>query len=285
MVDLHLHSRHSDGSDTPGEIVSAGAALGLHAMVLTDHDTVAGVPAFLEATRGAGIPSTTGVELSTQFEAAELHLLGYGFDPEAASLQEAIAFGRESRRRRNEAIVRRLAEFGIAIDYAEVEALAGDPETVGRPHFAEVMVRHGYVADMQEAFARFLGNRAPACVPRERLPACGGIAAIRAAGGVAVWAHPHVGFSTVSIRKILATLIPAGLEGLEAYHSNHPPLKIDSVIAIAGETGLLVTGGSDYHGAFKPYVALGTGTGDLSVPDACWENLAAAIRRKGGCLA
>lgn len=285
MVDLHLHSRHSDGSDAPADIVAAGSALGLRAMALTDHDTVAGVGAFLDAARAAGMPATSGVELSTQFEAAELHLLGYGFRPGDAGLLALLERGRQGRLRRNALIAERLRALGVPVDYAEVEALAGDPETVGRPHFAEAMARRGYVADAHEAFSRFLGSNAPAYVPRERIPAEEGIAAIRAAHGVAVWGHPHVGFAYDSIHRIAAAMRPAGLDGLEAYHSNHSPRKISSVRTLARRAGLLVTGGSDYHGSFKPYIAIGTGTGTLDVPDGCWDALSALIRARGGILA
>ena len=284
MVDLHLHSLHSDGSDAPAAIVAKGRALGLAAMVLTDHDTLAGVPEFLAAAHEAGIAATTGVEVSTLFEVAELHILGYGVDTASPVLLDLLSAGRGTRRTRNAEIAARLAALGCPISLDEAEALAGDPETTGRPHFAEALVRHGHVATVQEAFDRFLGERGAAYVPRVRPPAVDAIRAIRAAHGVAVWAHPHAGFSADSIRKILATLIPAGLGGLEAWHSNHSAGKIVSARAIAREQGLIATGGTDYHGAFKPYIALATGTGTLDIPDSCWTALSAAIRRTGGYL-
>ena len=280
MVDLHLHSRCSDGSDAPADLVAQGAAIGLRAMALTDHDTVAGVVEFLAAARASGIPATSGVELSTQFECAELHLLGYGFDPTSSSLLDFLERGRATRRERNLRILARLAELSLPLDIAEVEALAGDPETTGRPHIAAAMVRRGYVAGDQEAFDRFLSNGGAAYVPRERFPTEEGIRVLRAAGAVTVWAHPHAGFSAASIRKILATLLPAGLDGLEAYHPRHTEGKVGSILGIAREHGLLTTGGSDFHGVFKPAIALGIGRGDLAVPDRCWVDLSAAIDRR-----
>lgn len=284
MVDLHLHSLHSDGSDAPAAIVAQGRSLGLSAMVLTDHDTLAGVPEFLDAAHDAGIAATTGVEISTQFESVELHILGYGVDPANAALLALLAAGRGTRRTRNALIAERLAALGYPITLAEVEALAGDPETTGRPHFAEALLRHGYVEGVQEAFDRFLGQRGAAYVPRDRPPAEDAVRAIHAAHGVAVWAHPHAGFSADSIRKILATLIPAGLGGLEAWHPNHSTGKIASARVLARENGLIATGGSDYHGSFKPYITLAIGTGTLDTPDTCWAALSAAIRRTGGYL-
>ena len=284
MVDLHLHSLFSDGSDAPAAIVAQGRALGLTAMVLTDHDTMAGVPEFLAAAREAGIAATTGVEVSTLFEVAELHILGYGVDVDSPALLDLLSSGRRTRRDRNAEIAARLAALGCPVPLDEVEALAGDPETTGRPHFAEALLRRGHVASIQEAFDRFLGERGAAYVPRERPPAAEAVRAIRAAHGVAVWAHPHAGFSADSIRKILATRLPAGLGGLEAWHPNHSTGKIASARALAREHGLVATGGSDYHGAFKPYIALATGTGTLDTPDSCWAALSAAIRRTGGFL-
>ena len=280
MVDLHLHSLHSDGSDSPAALVAQGASLGLHALALTDHDTVSGVAEFLDAARERGIPATSGVELSTQFEQAELHLLGYGFDPENPGLLALLERGRRTRRERNLRMLARLAELGCPLDYAEVESIAGNPETVGRPHIAETLVRRGHVADVREAFERFLGPGAAAYIPRERFTTEEGIRVLHEAGGVAVWAHPHAGFSAASVRKILATLVPAGLDGLEAYHPRHSDGKIASALTIAHEHGLFATGGSDYHGSFKPYIAMGTGTGSLAVPDSCWAALDAAALRQ-----
>lgn len=273
MVDLHMHSTASDGSVPPAELPAMGARAKLAAMVLTDHDSVAGVPAFLAAAREAGIEALSGVELSTRFEFAEIHLIGYGVDLDSDALRAGLERIRTSRVRRNAKIFEVLSSLGLPLETSEVEALAGDPETTGRPHFAMAMVRHGYVADVREAFDRFLGEGRPAAVPRDRIEAVDGVRLLREAGGVVVWAHPRVGFSSASFRKILASLVGAGLEGVEAYHSNHNDTKVRDVRLAASERGLLVTGGSDFHGAYKPEVSLGRGNGDLRVPNECWKKL------------
>lgn len=273
MVDLHTHSTASDGSVPPADLPAMGAREGLSAMVLTDHDSVAGVPAFLAAARAAGIEALSGVELSTRFEFAEIHVIGYGVDLANDALQAGLERIRTSRARRNAKMFDVLAALGFPLEPAEVEALAGDPETMGRPHFAMAMVRRGYAADVREAFDRFLGEGRPAAVPRDRVEATDGVRLLREAGGVVVWAHPRVGFSSASFRKILARLVEAGLEGVEAYHSNQNDVKTRDVRQAAAERGLLVTGGSDFHGAYKPEIALGRGNGDLRVPDECWRNL------------
>lgn len=280
MVDLHVHSTSSDGSTPPAELPALGVKAGLSAMVLTDHDSVGGVAAFLDAARREGIAAVSGVELSTRFEFAEVHLLGYGVDIADNALLEGLTRIRSSRAGRNAKILARLADMGFPLDEAEVWSLAGDADVVGRPHIAEAMRRRGYVADVREAFDRFIGDEGPAYVERERVETAEGIRLLRAAGGVVVWAHPRIGFSSASFRKILDKLVPAGLEGVEVYHSNHSESKSADVRAAAWERGLLQTGGSDYHGRYKPDVALGRGQGDLRVPNECWEKLIASIEKR-----
>ena len=280
MVDLHVHSTSSDGSVAPAELPALGAAVGLSAMVLTDHDSVGGVAAFLDAARRQGIASVSGIELSTRFEFAEVHLLGYGVDIADGALLAELARIRSSRAERNVKILARLDAMGFPLDEAEVMALAGDPEVVGRPHIAEAMRRRGYVADVREAFDRFIGDDRPAYEPRERMETADGIRILRAAGGVVVWAHPRIGFSSASFRSILRRIVPEGLDGVEAYHSNHSDNKTADVLDAARELGLLETGGSDFHGVYKPDVALGRVMGGEPIPDRCWRDLLARIERR-----
>ena len=280
MGDLHVHSTSSDGSTPPAELPALGVAARLSAMVLTDHDTVGGVAAFLDAARRAGIAAVSGVELSTRFEFAEIHLLGYGVDIEDKALLAGLSRIQSSRAERNARILARLADMGFPLDEAEVWSLAGDADVVGRPHIAEAMRRRGYVADVREAFDRFIGDNGPAYVARERVESVEGIRLLRAAGGVVVWAHPRIGFSSASFRKILDQLIPAGLDGVEVYHTNHSDSKTADVRAAARERGLLQTGGSDYHGRYKPDVELGRGQGGLRVPNECWEKLLERIGKR-----
>ena len=278
MVDLHAHSTASDGSVRPSDLAALGRRAGLSALVLTDHDTVAGEAEFLSAARDQGLETTTGIELSTRFEFAEIHLLGYGIDPAHAGLLEALWGMRGNRRARNEAILDALARLGVPVGMDEVLAFTSDPETAGRPHIARAMAARGYVADVREAFERYIGDDRPAYVARVRPESVYGIRLLHEAGGIAIWAHPRIGFSSESFRKILGKLVDAGLDGVEAYHTNHSPAKVRDVLSAVEGTGLLVTGGSDFHGDYKPDVALGRGLGDLAVPDECWARLRERLR-------
>lgn len=279
MVDLHLHSTASDGSVPPADLPAMGARAGLRALALTDHDTLAGLPAFLDAAREVGIEAVGGIELSTRFEFAEIHIIGYNPDPTNEALLSALGGMQGSRAARNAKILERLSDMGFPLDLAEVEAFAGDRKTVGRPHFARAMVARGYVHDVPEAFARFLGDGGPAVVPRERIETVDGIRLLREAGAIVVWAHPRVGFSSESFHKILPKLMAAGLNGLEAYHSNQTNTKTRDVFRAARDNNLLVTGGSDFHGACKPDISLGRGTGNLRVPNECWTHLKERLHR------
>ncbi len=278
MIDLHIHSNRSDGSDTPEEIVRKGAALGLRAMALTDHDTVRGSLEFLETARNLGVETVPAVELSVRFESGEVHVLGYGIDPRNPDLTAGLEFFRSARLDRNRKMVEQLARVGYPVTFDEVVACAGDPELVGRPHFAEALRRRGYVKTTAEAFDRLIGDHGPGYVPRRFMDAAEGVRLVREAGGIPVWAHPRLGFSNDSIVKILGKLVPKGLAGLEAYHAEHTPRKREDVAAIARGRGLLVTGGTDYHGKLKPGLALGTGFGDLSVPDELWDSLRSSMK-------
>lgn len=273
MVDLHIHSTASDGSLSPRDIPPRGVSCSLHAIALTDHDSVAGIPEFLESAAACGIPALAGVELDTQFEFTDLHILGYGIDIRNQALLEALAWIRENRTARNQRMLDKLSTLGYPLELSDVLEFAADPETAGRPHVAQAMVKRGYVHDIREAFDRFLGDGKPGDVPRTRLSATEGIQLIRNAGGIAIWAHPRAKFSGSSLRKITPILAAAGLEGLEAYYSNYTPTKMREVLRVAKEMNLLVTGGSDFHGTCKPDISLGRGMGNLRVPDECWAHL------------
>lgn len=223
-------------------MVAWAAELGLQALAITDHDTVAGLAEALAAGRRLGVQVVTGVELSTDAGGRELHLLGYGFDPTDAALCELLAAGRQDRRRRAAKIVARLADLGVRIELEQVLALGA--ESVGRPHVARVLVERGFVASVAEAFARYLAEGRPAYVPRRRLRPEQAIAAVHQAGGVAVIAHPALFGDDAWVRRLAA----AGLDGLETDHSEHPPAAVAHYARLAAELGLLPTAGSDSHG-------------------------------------
>jgi 3',5'-nucleoside bisphosphate phosphatase len=257
-IDLHCHSTASDGTLTPAELVVAGAAAGLEVIAITDHDTTAGW-AGAAAARPAGLSLVRGAELSCRWfgvqPAIPLHLLAYLFDPDEPQLAADLARLRTDRERRAERIVELLRADGVDISWPEVRGYAAGG-SVGRPHIAQGLIRAGLVRTTTEAFAsRWLGARY--YVPKLDLDVFAAVRAVRAAGGVPVFAHPR---ATVRGRvvpdRLVVELAASGLFGLEADHEDHSPQERTHVRALAGDLGLVVTGSSDFHGTHKT-VALG----------------------------
>ncbi len=278
MIDLHVHSRFSDGLCTPEALVERASETALSALALTDHDTLAGVPRFLAAAAAAGLRAVSGLELSVDYGETTVHLLGYGCDPGDAGLQSALVRVREGRHRRNVEILSRLSRLGCAITWPDVLARAGDPTVVGRPHFAAVLAAKGYARGHRDAFTRYLGRGAPAYVERDRLEPEAAIARIRGAGGVAVLAHPGLcGLSDDSLREFVRRLADGGLGGLEAWHPSHGRRQVELFVALAASLGLITTGGSDFHGATATDATPGFGAGVPAVPDACFDALLARM--------
>ena len=272
-VDLHLHSLFSDGSDSPTEIVTAAAKLGLTGIALTDHDILDGIPEAAAAAAKHGLRFIGGTELSVLWRDQSMHMLVYFLDPGPGPLQDRLSELRESREGRNVEIVARLQEIGLDITFAEVQAEAGTG-VVGRPHFAGVLIEKGYVATVPEAFDRYLATGRPAYVPRMRLTAAEAIKLSRESSAVPVIAHPH----TLNLRaEDFATgfreLVDLGLGGIEAYYGEYTPEMRVRIAVICDDLGIVATGGSDYHGKYKPHLAIGTGKGDLRVPDIALERL------------
>lgn len=282
MIDLHSHSTFSDGTETPASLAAAGMAAGLRALALTDHDNTRGAEPFLAACRERGLTGLSGVELSAEVPEGTLHILGYGIDPCHPELCEKLGWVMDGRDWRNRQILRKLQGAGVALEWEEVAALAGE-DVVGRPHFAQAMVKRGFASHTQEAFDRYLAKGAAAYVDRFRLSPAEGIALIRAAGGVAGIAHPFTWEQDDGrLAAKLAELKDAGLQAIEAYYSEHAPETTIAYLRLAARLGLLVTGGSDYHGSSKPELALGRGFGSLCVPDDLLPPLLAAIRGDRG---
>jgi predicted metal-dependent phosphoesterase TrpH len=252
-IDLHCHSTASDGTLTPAELVAAGAQAGLDVMAITDHDTTGGWAA-AAAARPAGLRLVRGAELSCRWYGPQppiaLHLLAYLFDPAEPRLAADLARIRVERERRGEKIVERLRADGVDISWAEVLRYA-QGGSVGRPHIAQALIRAGLVATTDEAFAsRWLGARY--FVPKADLDVFEAVRAVRAAGGVPVFAHPRATRrGRVVPDRVIAELADAGLFGLEADHEDHSPAERAHVRALADELGLVATGSSDFHGTHK----------------------------------
>jgi len=276
-VDLHTHSTASDGSDTPTELVNKAARVRLDAIAVTDHDTLEGLAEAIDAGHKAGIEVVGGTELSLDWERGGMHMVVLWLEPGDGPLQGRLGEIQASRAGRNERIIERLQELGYDITLGEIVAEAGGG-SVGRPHIATVLVRKGYVADIQGAFDDLLAHGRPAYVDRYRLTPEEGIRLARASGGVPVRAHPHtLGTEHSSeLSGVLERLVNAGLIGMECHYGSYEGAERDGLEATARSFGLIPSGGSDYHGKYKADVALGTGKVGLAVPDRVLDELKAA---------
>jgi predicted metal-dependent phosphoesterase TrpH len=275
-VDLHVHSTTSDGAFTPSEVVHLALERGLAVIALTDHDTLGGVAEAQRAALGTGLEVIAGVEVNSEGEWGDLHFLGYYVDPENGRLQDRLRAIRDGRVERAHKMLGRLRELGMALEWAEVRALAGG-DSVGRPHVAQALLNRSYVRTLQEAFDRFIGNDGPAYVTRPRLTPPEVIQAITEAGGVPVIAHPvHSGAAAVAR---IPEFVSYGLRGVEVYYPDHSPEVIEMLLGLCRKYGLLATGGSDFHGVG---IKEGGQLGSVHVPLECVERLreAAAFRTR-----
>jgi 3',5'-nucleoside bisphosphate phosphatase len=252
-ADLHLHSRHSDGSDSPAALVEEAAKGRLEVISLTDHDTISGIPEAKEAGLRLGVRVIAGVELSAEFLGHEVHLLVYGFDPASPDLARAMARSRHEREQRAERIVQRLNQSGIPLTMEKVRKAAGSA-SLGRPHLAEALLHARVVSTIQEAFDRYLNPGRPAFVAREQVPLQSARSTAHKAGGVLVLAHPHLNLSSANIRA----LVDAGIDGLETSHPKLKAAQSRELATLAQEKGILATGGSDFHGERKGPVRIGS---------------------------
>lgn len=282
MIDLHTHSTVSDGSEPPAEVVRLAAAAGCRAVALTDHDSLDGLDEARTAAQAAGVTLVPGCEVSCRGPqvggrtTGSAHVLVYFADDPDRPLAAELARLRQDRQQRNHRMTERLRELGIPIDPDAVVARAGRPEGVGRPHIAAELVALGAADDIPDAFDRWLADGRPAHVPKARLQITDVAASARASGGVAVLAHPHsLGLSPGELEGAVAELAAGGLVGIEAIYGAYRPDQRRELAALARRHGLVATGGSDFHGSFKPDLAVGRGLGDLEVPDRCLEELTA----------
>ncbi len=279
-IDLHAHTTASDGSFTPTELVEAAHGLGLGALAVTDHDTLAGLGEARAAAQRVGLDLVAGVELSVEDDGGRFHLLGYGFDPANAALAETLTTLRRSRAARNDLMAARMSEMGLPVTMDDVRAEAGeDALVIARPHFARALIKKGIVGSVAEAFEKYLSTGKPLYLPKEVLTPRDAIALIHGAGGVAVMAHPGlVPLDEAAFDARVTSLAQKdGLDGIEAYYSQHSQADTDRFLALATRLGLLVTGGSDFHGTVKPHVPLGIVFGGRPAAPALLESLRARL--------
>lgn len=282
-VDLHIHSTASDGTVPSGGIPALAAAAGLKAVALTDHDTVDGLPDFMARQKDfPEIELIRGVELSSRFGAREIHIVGLYIDPEHYILQDFMKQMRHERKLRAQAMQEKLHSLGYEITRDDLAAV-GMPENVpGRPHFAEVLVRKYKFPDIKTVFERLLKRGAAGYVPRKLPEPSDAIKVIKAAGGIAIWAHPFCSRNNENnqIRRLLPELKIAGLDALEAYYSEYTAAKTEMALRMAKEYSLAISGGSDFHGDIHPDVKLGSGRGNLLIPDEVLDSLRRAREPK-----
>jgi 3',5'-nucleoside bisphosphate phosphatase len=244
VIDLHTHTTASDGSLPPAALIDAARAAGLRVLSITDHDTTAGFETVTDAASHAGIELVPGIEISAVADGRDVHLLGYFIDPSSTPLRAFLECQRSDRIRRVEEMTRRLAALGCPISAGAVLATAARGRSVGRPQIAAALVDAGYVQTPDEAFERFLEHGGPAYVPRRGASPEEVIAIVHAAGGLASLAHPGVTKRDGGIEALAA----AGLDALEARHSDHDAATEQRYRDLARSHRLLVTGGSDFHG-------------------------------------
>lgn len=264
-IDLHTHTTASDGSMTPAELVRHAHEKGLAAIAVTDHDSMEGVEQALSEGRRLGIEVIAGVEISTDFD-PEMHLLGYFFNGNYGSILKALEDLRQMRELRNPKIIKRLNELGFDITMDEVNKKAG-VGNVGRPHIARALVEKGYVTSIAEAFEKYLGTGKPAYFKKDKLTPEEGVGLIAGAGGVPVLAHPiYLDMAGVELDQLLPRLKTAGLKGIEAIYTENTEEQTAKLLKLAETNELAVSGGSDFHGSYKPHIEIGVGKGSLRIP-------------------
>jgi predicted metal-dependent phosphoesterase TrpH len=281
-IDLHIHTSASDGTLDPADVIRRAAALELSAIAITDHDTLEGTAAAMRCERPNGLHLLSGIEISAAPPSGygipgSLHILGYGIDPADETLINALTHLKNARDNRNPRIVTALRSLGIEITMVEVAAKVGGAMP-GRPHIAAVLIDKGVVTSMDEAFERYLGKGKPAYQDKERISCGEAIALIRAAGGIALLAHPGlVEVDGEERLRLITELHDMGLSGLEAYYPSHHPEETTYFENLARQNGWALSGGTDFHGDNTPGVEMGCGQGGFHVPFSVYADLIEAL--------
>ena len=270
-IDLHIHSAVSDGTDSPAQIVQKAAELGLAAVAITDHDTVAGCAEAAAEGEKLGVEAVSGVELTSRY-GRTIHILGYYLRTNSPVLTRTLDGILAERDHRNRKMAALMAADGIPIDYDEMKRRFG--ASIGRPHFGDMLVELGLAESVQDAFDRFIEKGQRYYLPRKMLSIERSVEVIREAGGVPVLAHPfQYRLEESALRQLIEHCMDHGLLGLECRYSLYDEEQSQYLLKLAREYGLIPTGGSDYHGGNKPHLDLGSGTGQLAGPAAWLEPL------------
>jgi 3',5'-nucleoside bisphosphate phosphatase len=282
VIDLHCHTDYSDGSDAPLDLLNRAAHLGLEALAITDHDTLDGYELVRAQAQQQGFDLLCGVELSTHWRDClrSAHLLGYFMADPGERFRAWLRSLQEGRLERNLAMLQRLHDLGVDLSWEELQAIG--KRQIGRPHFAKLMVEKGYVGSLREAFDRYLSEAGLAWVDREEPALAEAIERVADAGGIASLAHPvRISRDRTALRELVVALLPHGLEAIECFHPEHSAADTRVCLEIAAEYSLEITGGSDFHGSYKPEVQLGTGReGNVHVPFSVLANLRRRLQKE-----
>jgi len=277
LIDLHSHTTESDGTTAPGELVEMAVGIGLEALAITDHDTFDGYEAAAPEACRAGLDLICGIELSTKYHGRTVHMLAYFLEaPPSDAFRAWIEAMLASRRERNRRLVHNLNEAGVDVSLGEVEAMGR--RLTGRPHFARLLMRKGYVGSVEEAFKRYLGEDAPSFVERDSPDIEEALDVVAASGGISVIAHPiRLGIrERAREEEFVCRLAGAGLRGIEVWHSDQTATDSERYLGYARRHSLIPTGGTDFHGGNKPGLLLGTGRNqNVSVPRSVLDNMRA----------
>lgn len=283
-IDLHSHTNRSDGSMSPSELVDRAIEKGLSYIAITDHDTVAGLDEAIAYAEDKPITVIPGVELSTEWHGRDIHMVGLGIDYKAKEFTEYLDEFVASRDARNVKMCKMLTEAGFPMTYEELQA-EYPGSVITRAHYARYMLAKGYTTYLKEAFERYIGDDCPYFIPREKITPLDGVKLILKARGIPILAHPMLyKMSWAGIQQLVDEIKPAGLMGIEAIYTTNTTSDERETREFAKNNALMISGGSDFHGAAKPTIDLGVGYGKLFVPEEVWFSLKEAKDKRDGSV-